>query len=110
MKKKDRVKSNVEFNSIIQKGTKIKGKYFTIFYIDSDKNKPRFGIAAPKKIGNAVIRNKMKRQVRQIVDETKLLFKNNKNYIIIIRDACLNAEYSKKVECMKKMIGELNEK
>jgi len=110
MKKHERVKSNIEFNDIIQKGKKISNKYFTIFFVEKKEKEPKFGIAASKKLGNAVIRNKMKRQVRMIVNDTKLLFKKNRNYIIIIKRECLQTPYALKLESLKKLIGEHNEK
>ena len=109
MKKNERVKSNVEFNSIIQKGKKTSNKYFTIFFIESDQTIVRFGISAPKKLGNAVIRNKLKRQTRHLVDETKNLFKNRRNYIIITKEACLHSSFETKLKALKELIGETNE-
>ena len=109
MKKYERVKSNVEFNNIIQKGKKLSNKYFTIFFIESDQTIVRFGISAPKKLGNAVIRNKLKRQTRHLVDETKNLFKNRRNYIIITKEACLHSAFETKLKALNELIGEINE-
>lgn len=110
MKKKDRVKSNILFNEIIGKGKKVSNKYFTIFLLDKKEPKPLFGVTAPKKIGSAVTRNKLKRQTRELIDKTKLLFKNKRNYIIIIKDVCLHSSYEQKLEALQTLIGEANEK
>lgn len=110
MKKKERVKSNILFNEIIEKGKKVSNKYFTIFFLAKKEVKPLFGVTAPKRAGNAVIRNKLKRQTRALIQNTKLMFKNNRNYIIIIKDACLSASHKDKLEALKSLIGDANEK
>ncbi len=85
MKRYEMVKSHEDFNEIIKNGSKIKNKYMIIFKESKNFEKPNFGIAVGKKLGNAVTRNKYKRQIRNIVDKNRFLFANNHNYIIMIK-------------------------
>ena len=94
MKRYEMVKSHEEFNEIINKENRLKGKYIYIFFKSKDFDKPNFGIAVGKKLGNAVVRNKFKRQFRNIVDKNRFLFKNNNNYIIMIKKEANNASFS----------------
>lgn len=94
MKRYEMVKSHEEFNEIINKGNRLKGKYAYIFSKEKEFDKPNFGIAVGKKLGNAVVRNKFKRQFRNIVDKNRFLFKNNNNYIIMIKKEANNASFS----------------
>ena len=93
MKKRDVVKSNELFNSIIANGKRISNKYFIICYEKKDYYKNNYGIAVGKKIGNAVTRNKIKRQVRKIIDDNTFLFPNYHNYIIICKRDILLIKY-----------------
>lgn len=93
MKRYEMVKKHEDFNEIINTGKKVKGKFLIIFSMAKDYQKPNFGIAIGKKCGNAVIRNKLKRRVRNIVDNNRLLFKNNKNYIIMIKGSANVASF-----------------
>lgn len=56
MKRYEMVKSHEEFNEIINKGNRLKGKYAYIFSKEKEFDKPNFGIAVGKKLGNAVVR------------------------------------------------------
>lgn len=105
MKKKEIVKSNELFNKIINTGNKVKTKYFTFCSVSSENSNPRFGIAVGKKVGNAVTRNHIKRQIRSLVDDNKLLFKNNTNYIIIGNKNCLKASFKDMDSCMKEILN-----
>ncbi len=106
MKKKYVVKEKLEFNKIIKNGKKIQNEIFIIFCQDNKNNFSRFGIAVSKKLGNAVIRNKIKRRIRNIIDNNKFLFKKNKNYIIMIKRSVASFDYNilneKLIELIKK--------
>ena len=93
MKKRDVLKSNVIFNDIINKGKRNQNKYFVICSVKKDFIKNNYGIAVGKKVGNAVIRNKIKRQMRNIIDKNKILFSNYHNYIIICKKEVLNLSF-----------------
>ena len=88
MKKYEVVKENNQFSTIIQTGNYSKNKYIVLYYKDNSLLYPRFGISVGKKIGNAVTRNKFKRQIRSIIDNHKNLYSNGKDYIIMIRKSC----------------------
>ena len=95
MKKRDIVKSNVLFNEIIKKGQRISNKYYIIYYLEKEYEKNNYGIAVGKKIGNAVIRNKIKRKLRKIIDNNVFLFPKFHNYIIICKKEILCLDYNK---------------
>lgn len=114
MKKKNIVKENKDFSKIINSGQKKWNDTFSIYYINTNRDDYRFGISVSKKIGNAVVRNKIKRQVRNIIDKYKKIYPKHQDYIIIIRRNYINLNFSeidsKYIELMKKIINkkELN--
>ena len=107
MKKKYTIKSQKEFSMLIKTGRYIKNKDYVIYYKDNNLDKKRFGIAISTKLGNAVTRNKLKRQTREIIDKLNSLFKNNKDYIIMIRKGCLETPFHARVEILEKKIKEI---
>ena len=104
MKRYEMVKKHEDFNTIINTGKKVSNKYMIIFSKEKTFLKPNFGIAVGKKIGNAVMRNKMKRIFRNLVDNNRLLFKNYHNYIIMIKKEAINTSYQTLDEAMKKIL------
>jgi ribonuclease P protein component len=107
MKKKNVVKENRDFSNLITGGKKYWNDTFSIYYGNNNCNNYRFGISVSKKIGNAVIRNKIKRQIRSIIDKHKNIYQNEKDYIIIVRKNYINLNFSeiemKFLELMKKI-------
>lgn len=94
MKKYEIIKNNKYFNHIIRNGNFIKDKNFVIYYVKNDGHNPHFGIAIKKKIGNAVLRNRLKRQTRAIIDKNRKLFKFGQDYIIMIREGCILSNFN----------------
>lgn len=98
MKKKDILKSKLEFDNLIKTGQTFADNYFRVFYTPNQTKKSQFGIAVGKKLGNAVVRNKLKRQVRQILTANKLQFSKSFNYIIMVKKPGLSLKYRVKEE------------
>ena len=106
MKKNETIKSSKEFSELIKNSKFFKTKEFVIYYKENNLLKRRFGIAISNKIGNAVTRNKLKRQTREIIDNVKSLFKNNTDYIIMIRKGCLETSFRKRLENLESILKE----
>ena len=81
MKKIEIIKSSREYTEIINKGQSKKSKYFSVYYRKNNTNN-RYGITVPKKTGTAVIRNKIKRRIKNIIDNNKKIVHNGYDYII----------------------------
>jgi ribonuclease P protein component len=91
MKKKNIVKNNRDFNRIIQSNKPYKYKDYIIYIERIENDDYHFGISVSKKIGNAVVRNRLKRQVRSII--SKKDYQKNFNCIIILGRGILERNY-----------------
>ena len=54
----------------------------------------RFGITVPKKVGKANVRNKLKRQVKNIIIQNEKDIQTNISYVIIIKEAAKELSYT----------------
>ena len=89
---------NDDFKYILN-GKKISNKYSTIFFRklpNKNNNKLNIGFVTKKKIGNAVIRNKIKRRLRNMMNEAlkKIKINLNYSYLLIARKSVLEDEYN----------------
>jgi len=89
---------NEDFKFILN-GKKISNKYSTIFYkrLESKSNKYlNISFITKKKIGTAVIRNKIKRRLRNMMSEglKKIKINLNYSYVLIARKSVLEDEYN----------------
>ena len=88
---------NEEFKSLLKK-KKVSNKYVTIFFGNlqnkSDK-KLNISFVTKKKIGNAVKRNKIKRRLRNIMNDAvkKISIKFKYSYLVIAKSTMLNNDF-----------------
>ena len=89
---------NEEFKNLL-KMKKLSNKYVTIFFgILKNKNSRKLNISfvTKKKIGNAVNRNKIKRRLRNIINEAtkKISINFEYSYLVIAKPTMLNSEFN----------------
>ncbi|MDF2558310.1 MAG: rnpA [Bacillales bacterium] len=86
MKKNRRIKSEKEFQFVFKKGKSFANKQIVIYVISkTDQTNFRIGLSVSKKIGNAVVRNRIKRYLRQSFIEIDPLLIKNIDIIVIAR-------------------------
>lgn len=86
MKKEYRVKKNKEFQEAFKKGKSFANRQFVVYTLKkTDQEHFRIGLSVSKKIGNAVMRNQIKRYVRQAFLELEGEINNQFDLIIIAR-------------------------
>ena len=89
---------NQDFKNLL-KERKISNKYLTIFFGKlPNKNNKKLNISfvTKKKLGNAVNRNKIKRRLRNIINEAvkEISLNFNYSYLVIAKITMLNNEYT----------------
>lgn len=92
MKKQFRVKKSEEFEKIIKHKRFFADPAVVLYTKKKSSENSRVGITVKKKIGNAVVRNKVKRQVRMIVQE---IYDFNENFdsILLIKEKFVENDY-----------------
>ena len=88
---------NEEFKNLL-KMKKTSNKYVTIFFgflKNKDNKKLNISFVTKKKIGNAVNRNKIKRRLRNILNDAvkEISIKLNYSYLVIAKPTMLNNEF-----------------
>lgn len=111
MKKLNIIKKQDEIDNVIKNGKMFKNKFYFVYRLYNKDNKYyRFCVCVSKKLGNAVIRNKNKRQIKDIIDKSNLVFKKENDYVIILRKEISLASFEEKrkylLEILCKLEGE----
>ncbi len=78
-------------------------------YKSADLTHAKFGIIATKKIGNAVVRNKLRRRVKSLIQSDLILFQSQPYYfVIILRKNARQATFSTLQEDWNRILGQFN--
>lgn len=62
--KEARIRKGREYQQVYQEGKRVAGQYIVIYCKKNQCPVNRFGIVTSKKVGHAVVRNRIKRQLR----------------------------------------------
>lgn len=97
MKKAFRVKSERDFQKVFHEGESKANRQFVVYKLPKDEQKHfRVGISVGTKLGNAVVRNKIKRRVRHALMELdkEYPFDHQADFIVIARNPVKDMEYA----------------
>lgn len=93
--KKYRLTKRNDFKSIFSTGKRSFNKLFSIRYKLNNLDNPRIAVVVSNKVSKkAVVRNRLKRQVRSIIVEFLPKFKQNFDIIINILSPSVDKEYN----------------
>jgi len=68
----ERLCRRAEFRQVYERGTRVHSRYCTLFILPNERTTGRLGIAATRKLGGAVQRNRAKRLIREVFRRNKI--------------------------------------
>ena len=89
------VKENYEFRRIYRKGRSAVSPYFVVYCLKNRAGASRLGVTVSKKLGHAVVRNRVRRRLREIYRLNSHQLKTGWDIVIVARSRCIGAEYSR---------------
>jgi len=94
MNKQYRVKKSNEIKKILKEKKFSSNSYFSVYKRNNPETSHfRYAISVGKKLGNAVIRNKLKRQIRAVINELNIDLNRNTDVFIIAKVKILDISY-----------------
>ncbi|QCX33591.1 ribonuclease P protein component [Caloramator sp. E03] len=105
MKKEEKVRKNAHFRYIYRKGKAINNDLLVLYIVKNGKNINRVGISVSKKIGKSVVRNRVKRLIRECFRKNKDSIKKGYDFIFIARKKSAMANYYDIYDSVKNLIN-----
>ena len=93
MKQKFRIRENERFQEIRQKGKSFSDRYLVLSFLPNTLPYSRFGFVVTSRLGSAVVRNRIKRQLRECIRLRMNTIQPGWDVVIIARQAIKDADY-----------------
>lgn len=94
MNKKYRLRKNEDFQKVFQQGYSFANRQFVVYYRPlNGLDHCRIGISVSKKLGNAVIRNRMKRLIREAIRSKLHGISTHADIVIIARKPAVDMDF-----------------
>jgi ribonuclease P protein component len=111
VQRKNRLSRSRDFDAIYRQGRSVSTRFLTLhwFVRGDDPGEPRLGLAVPKAAGNAVVRNRIKRQLREIWHaklEAAAIEPRN-DYVLVVRPGLPEAAEQRGFEWLRERVDEV---
>lgn len=93
MKRSDSLRRKKEFRYTYRAGKSCGGRLLSMVYAKNRGAPPKIGFSVSKKIGNSVVRNRVKRRLREAMTPLIPSIRSGVNIIFIARDAVVEAPF-----------------
>jgi ribonuclease P protein component len=89
VQRRNRLSRSRDFDAVYRHGRSVSTRFLTLYWFkrEEEPGEPRLGLAVPRAAGNAVVRNRIKRQLREIWRaklDAKAIARAN-DYVIVVR-------------------------
>lgn len=94
MEKIKSLKKNKEFQQVFKNGKSAANRQFVV-YVLQKKEQPylKIGLSVSKKIGNAVVRNRVKRLIREVVRDKQAILRTGCDIVVIARKPTCDMDF-----------------
>jgi ribonuclease P protein component len=103
-----RLKKRAQFLKAAR-GLKAVRRGFVLQAVPCDETEPGIGFTVTKKVGNAVVRNRIKRRLRALSAANAEKFKPNFEYVLIGRKEALHEPFNQMQDALVKAISKIHE-
>ncbi len=100
MQKQYRLKRRSAFSYVYKKGEKSSSRHLLLLYVKS-RSGVKIGISVSKKVGGAVIRNRVKRLIREGIDCILPQVQQGYTYVVVARSTAAESDYKTMCEDVK---------
>lgn len=89
------LKKNSDFRRLYSKGKSAVTPYIVVYCRKNGRGVNRVGYTVSTKLGHAVVRNRVRRRLREIYRLNAPILKDGWDIVIVARARCVGAEYKK---------------
>ena len=107
MKVINRIKTNEDFALTVKKGQVLKQSPYLVHFLKNEQNVCRIGLSVSKKVGNAVTRNRVKRQTRAMCDSLVQYTSHTFDVVIIIKPEFLNNSFDGNKNILNSLLSKI---
>jgi ribonuclease P protein component len=91
---KDRwIRKHWEFQTVYREGVKQVGNRVILYARFREEEQSRFGIAVTKKLGKSVVRNRIKRRIREVIRRNAKSMGGGMDLVVVARKNILHASF-----------------
>jgi ribonuclease P protein component len=107
--RRHRLSRSRDFDAVYRHGRSVSTRYLVLYWFsrDEDSEGPRLGLAVPKAVGTAVVRNRIKRRLRELFRERSSELPADHDYVLVVRPGLAETAESRGFDWLKERVDEI---
>ena len=98
----ERLRSNAQFSDVYRTHRSFADDYFVMYVRENGESFNRVGVSVSKKIGNSVVRHRVKRLVKEAFRNSEEMFNSGLDIVFVARSNAASMSYE---ETLKSLMG-----
>jgi ribonuclease P protein component len=109
VQRRNRLSRSRDFDAVYRQGRSVSTRFLVLYAFTRENagDEPRLGIAIPKKVGGAVVRNRIKRQLREIWRARLDRLPQNADFVIVARPGLAEAAEAQGFDWLSERVDEV---
>jgi ribonuclease P protein component len=110
VQRRNRLSRSRDFDAVYRHGRSVSTRFLVLYRFDREEeasDEARLGIAIPKKIGNAVTRNRIKRRLRETWRELLPEVRGGADYVLLVRAPLAEAVEGRDAGWLRERVQEI---
>ena len=108
MKRANRLSRSRDFDAVYRQGRSVSSRFLVLYWFPQEEPaEPRFGFSVPRSVGDAVRRNRVKRQLRELWRARLERVPSGHDYVLIVRPGLPEAVEANGFEWLEERVDEV---
>jgi ribonuclease P protein component len=110
--RRQRLSRSKDFDAVYRRGRSVSTRFLVLYWFPREEAdaEPRLGLAVPRTVGSAVVRNRVKRQLRETWSELGERVRPGHDYVLVARPALAEPADTRGHDWLVARVGEVLEK
>jgi ribonuclease P protein component len=108
--RRHRLSRSRDFDAVYRRGRSVSTRFFVLHWFDREDGPeavPRLGLAVPRAVGTAVVRNRVKRRLREIFRARSEELRQDRDYVLVVRPGLAEAAESRGFDWLTERVEEI---
>jgi ribonuclease P protein component len=108
VERRHRLSRSRDFDAVYRHGRSVSTRFLTLYsFARDDEGEPRLGLAVPKGVGTAVVRNRIKRRLRELWRARLEQVTAGRDYVLVVRPGLPEAAEARGAEWLGERVDEV---
>ncbi len=112
MQRRHRLSRSRDFDAVYRHGRSVSTRFLVLYWFPREtgadaSSGARLGLAVPKAVGSAVVRNKMKRRLREIFQSRLPELPQDQDYVLVVRPGFAEAVEARGFDWLGERVEEI---